>query len=69
MSRILSLYILYTFIPLFVSRHLAYLDKFLGPKQCFHALIYLSILATIVYTMQAVKIAIPVYFLAKFDTS
>jgi len=29
----------------------------------------LSISTTIVYTMQAVKIAIPVYFLAKFDTS
>ena len=41
-SRILSLYILYTFIPYmstFVSRHVAYLDMFLGPKRCFHALI------------------------------
>jgi len=42
---------------------------FLGPKQCFHTLIELSVSTTIVYTMQAVKIAIPVYFLAKFDTS
>ena len=42
-SRILSLYILYTFIPYkstFVSWYFAYLDMFLGPKQCFHALIY-----------------------------
>jgi len=41
---------------------------FLGPKQCFHALI-VNKSTTIVYTMQAVKIAITVYFLAKFDTS
>ena len=39
-SRILSLYILYTFIPYkstFVSWHFAYLNMFSGPKQCFHA--------------------------------
>ena len=42
-SRIMSLYILYTFIlykSTFVSWHFAYLDMFLGPKQCFHTLIY-----------------------------
>ena len=39
-SRILSLYILYIFIKsTFVSHHFAYLDMFLGPKQCFHMLI------------------------------
>ena len=41
-SRILSLYILYTFIPYkstFVSRHFTYLNMFLSPKPCFHALI------------------------------
>ena len=39
-SRILSLYILYIFIKsTFVSQYFAYLDMFLGPKQCFHMLI------------------------------
>jgi len=35
----------------------------------FSALIQLSVTTTIVYTMQVVKTAVAVYFLAKFDTS
>ena len=36
-SWILSLYILYTILR--ISWHFAYLNMFLGPKQCFHVLI------------------------------
>jgi len=29
----------FLYMSTFVSRHFAYLDMFLGPKQCFHTLI------------------------------